>query len=492
MTLMMMVLSATLLEWVMIESPLKSGLVLLWIVMVILLCWKKMYAPSISIVLGVVIGLVCLALPMLSKTIANSCLNTPHKVNGEIISIPQYRQGHLQFDFRITDNKCSCKIRLNWYGFLPDIRAGDQWQLLIKIKPLHPVTQPGQFDYAKWLKSESIEQHGYVITSPENQLLQLSAQKISINALRQKISSMIYHNVKWQALAAVLVALTTGSRHLLLKENWQVFQNTGTSHLIAISGLHVSLVAGLFYWIGSQTWRLFPRLMLYYPLPKVSALLALIAAIFYAILAGLSVPTVRALIMLSVVLLASIWHRHLFLWYRLLFALSLVLIISPYAALSISFWLSFFAVALLGYCSNARLYTSRGMLRWLQLQILLFIGLAPLTLLFFGKISLVMIIANLVAIPYVSFLVVPACLLATAGYFMLPWDHYLWWLAAKSLAPLWWYLTTLSHWPHIIWQHGILQGWIFVSLLASVLLLLAPKGFPGRRLAIIFALPLFF
>ncbi|OGO91202.1 MAG: hypothetical protein A3F10_01900 [Coxiella sp. RIFCSPHIGHO2_12_FULL_42_15] len=444
---------------------------------------------GIFILMGVMTGWICTYWQSLRKPFSSQDFDTSQFISGEIISIPQYLRHHLQFDFLTTDEP-HYRVRLNWYGWAPDLRAGDRWQLQIKIKNSISLNK---VNYVKTLQAQNIQYQGYVLDNPGNHLLQRKNKFSSIDALRQDISAVIYHATQNHSLAAVLAALTTGSRHLLSMEDWQVFQNTGTSHLIAISGLHVSLVAGLIFWLVKKCGGFFPKILLLIPSQKIAALIALWVAILYSILAGMSLPTERALIMLAIVLLSQMLHRHTFLWYRLLMSFTVIVVIWPYAVESISFWLSFFAVAMLGYLSNARLQIVRGFWEWIRFQLLLFIALLPLTLLFFARVSLVMIPANLIAIPYVSFIVVPVCLVAAVGYFLLPqWDHYLWLGAAKCLQPLWWYLATLAGWPHIIWQHPILHSRIFIDLLLGTLLFLAPKGFPGKILAPCFALPLFF
>ncbi len=470
--------------------------------MVVFTIWtvlNKKYYLLILVLMGSLLGYAWVDYQTIKNT--KSCLseryfNKKIILLGEVVSIPSNLNHHARFDLAtsvIANQQCHVRIRLNWYGRSPYLFAGDQWRLKIKLKHVNSSDHKGGFSYANYLKSQGINARGYVISSSLNQRIKVKYRHASINTIRQKISWAIVKAVNDHALAAILVALTTGSRHLLQKQDWQVFQSTGTSHLVAISGLHVGLVAGLFFYLVSWLWRRSKNLCLLLPAQKAATVGSLVAATLYALLAGMTIPTQRALIMLSILLFATLTNRNTPLWYRLLLALTVILFISPFALLSVSLVLSFFAVFILGFCINARLKMRRGVYAWLHLQTSMFFGLLPLTLFFFHKVSLVMIAANLVAIPYVSFVVVPACLLATVGYFLFPgFDAYLWILGAKCLAPLWWYLSFLTDWPFALWQHTILHTWAFVSLLICAFLLLAPRGFPAKILAVIFCLPLFF
>jgi len=416
-------------------------------------------------------------------------------VKGYLEDLPTQIARRVRFKLRvktINNRHCAATILLNWYGKKPYLRADDLWQLQIKLKA--PVTPRNftEFDYSRWLLSQGIQAHGYVINDPTNQLLLRPPWYLSVNAARQRLSSFIRHAVSDRALAATLVASTIGSYHLLRENDWKILQNTGTTHLIAISGMNVSLVAGIFYFIFSWGWRRSEWLLKKIPAQKIAAIGALFAAWIYSLLAGMTVPTERALIMLAVVLLAELFHRRIPPTYRLLVALTLILAIWPLAAKSMSFWLSYFAVFILGMLFGARRQMAHGFREWLRIQIFIFIGLFPLTLLFFNKIALISIIANMVAIPYVSFVIVPLCLLASAMYFISDSvDFWLWFIAEKCFYPLWWYLTWLAHWPQMMWRHYLSNTGVILCIFVGTFLLLSARGFPARGVAWIFFLPLF-
>lgn len=421
-----------------------------------------------------------------------SVSNKPVIVRGHVLSIPRYRYHAMQFDFMTTHvnyHSVHKKLQLKWYGQHPYLQIKDDWQLKLKVNRKKPFNA----SYANWLKSQGLQGRAYVVKSAENHLINRFKWYQSINVARQRMAQKLRHFIDNPALSAVLIALSTGSRNFLSTNNWRVFQNTGTSHLIAISGLHVSLVAGLIYFTVGWLWRRSQQLTLRIAAKKIAAVASFIVSYFYSAFAGWSLPTQRAFVMVSVILLAELSNRHIPLWYRWIFAFTLSLIVWPMAVLSIGFWLSYIAVLIIAFCFSARLTLKRNIRQWCYMQYVMFIGLLPLTLAFFGRISLISVIANCVAVPYMSFLVVPFCLLSTVIFFISPaLAAYVWWLSAKVLVPLWWLLTRLANLPHAVWQHAIHDKWAVIFLGFGVSLLLLPRQLPVRLLAIFFVLPLFF
>ena len=150
----------------------------------------------------------------------------------------------------------------------------------------------------------------------------------------------------------------------MTSEQWEVFRRTGTSHLIAISGLHIGLIAGFMFLVVNFVWRQIPALTLRIPAQQIAAVFSLGAALFYSLLAGFSLPTQRALIMLTVVLSGVLLRRRVATWDSLSLALLTVLVMDPLSVMSASFWLSFGAVTVIICTINARLKPSKLWWRW--------------------------------------------------------------------------------------------------------------------------------
>jgi competence protein ComEC len=284
--------------------------------------------------------------------------------------------------------------------------------------------------------------------------------------------------------------LAVADRQHIESWQWTVFTRTGTSHLLAISGLHVGLVAGLVFLLVRRLWGWLPALAIRWPAIKAAALAALVGAAGYALLAGLALPTRRAFIMIAVATLAVLWQRPVASSRVLALALLAVLVLEPTAPLNGGFWLSFGAVATILYYVTARSQSNLSLSQWIGLQLAIFLALLPITLMLFQQMTLFSPLANLIAIPWVSVTVVPLTLLAVlAGLLSESLQHGLLALAALTLDWLWAFLEWLANWPgaQIIWPTP--PAWTLLFVLPAVLLLFGAPGLPGRWLGALLYLP---
>jgi len=270
-----------------------------------------------------------------------------------------------------------------------------------------------------------------------------------------------------------------------------VLQKTGTSHLLAISGLHVGMVAGLVFFIARQGWSLLgdPQR---WPAPRVAAACSIIAALAYALLAGFQVPAQRALVMVSLWMLAVMWTGRPDPWRVWSLALLAVLLMDPFSVAAPGFWLSFAAVALICQLSLGRHGQIGRLRRLLGVQFGLLLGLAPLQWLLFQQLSISAPFANLIAIPWIGLLVVPVML---AGMLLLPLSSvvgdWLLSLSAYSLSILWWLLEQLAGLPVNLWQSpAVSAGWMLLFGLGIVIVLL-PGAFRLAPVGIMLLLPVF-
>lgn len=407
-------------------------------------------------------------------------------VVGKIISIPESQPLLERFVFKVS--RLNIKTRLSWYGKHPALNVGEKWRLHIRLKPVHGFKNPGGFDYKVWLQQQGIAATGYVRQKAANKKL-LSAQQASWLYFRQVIQNKIQNQIKSPEIASILAALSVGSRALMQSQTWQVFQRTGTSHLIAISGLHVGLIAAIAYFLFFKLFGLVPRLYLYVPGQRIAAALSIAVIVCYGFLAGFSYPTQRAVIMIGVVMLFTCFDLLSTLMQRIVFSFFIITLIHPLALTSASFWLSFAAVAWIAFAACQQ--PCNKFKQWLWLQFVIFLGLMPLTLYFFQKLSLVMFVSNAIAIPWVSFIIVPLCFFACfISLFSNTLSILVFKFAALCLKPLWWYLTWLSHWSWASWLHPIAFTTLIATVFAVIILLL-PLKLQWRSLGLIAALPLF-
>ncbi len=435
---------------------------------------------------------------ILQETLPTDLIGKDVVIEGHIASLPAQKSRHLQFEFdvqRAWEAEQSVvipkRIRLNWYRSFPaELRAGDQWRLQVRLKPPHGFRNPGGFDYEAWLFQHRIRATGYVRQSNQNQPL-ATGWAYPLQRLRQALRSQLSDTLEDSPVKGVLLALVIGDRSAISPAQWQTLQRTGTNHLMAISGLHIGLVAGLAFLLGQRLWRYSGRGMLWLPAPKAGAILALLAAVGYAALAGFSIPTQRALIMVAVVMLALLANRAIVPSRTLATALLLVLLFDPLAVLASGFWLSFAAVAIIFYGLNGRLGRLPRWYQGVRVQWWISVGLFPLVILLFQRASLIAPIANLLAVPVVSLLVVP---LALVGSMLLPLSDWLseplLQLAAAIMHGVMLGLDWLAQWPLASWAGAVSSGWVAVLAVLGVVLLLAPRGLPARSLGLVLLLPL--
>jgi len=427
-------------------------------------------------------------------------------IEGVVVSLPeqtgQYSRQRVRFEFEIEHLSYAGqpypspgRVRLSWYrvGKSKNLHAGQRWQLLVRLKQPRGLLNPGSFDYEGWLFQHRVRAVGYIRKSDKNHLVTTSSSSCFILCLREKIRDRILTVTADSRSTGLLLALSIGERSLISPAQWQWLRRTGTSHLVAISGLHVGLVAGLIFLLINRLWRFSGCLMLYCPAPKAAAWGAMAAALVYAALAGFSIPTQRALIMLSVVMLSLLFNRHLSPGRTLALALFVVLVVDPLSVLSAGFWLSFLAVWVIIYGLAARVGEQSKWRQWWRAQYWVTLGLMPVLLLFFQQVSLIAPVANAVAIPLVSMVIAPISLLGSLIVLIeADWAAPLLRFSAWLLEQLAVYLSTLADFSLASWSASVPSFALLLLSLFGMLWLLAPKGIPARWLGGVLLLPVLF
>lgn len=415
-------------------------------------------------------------------------------IQGRIADIPS-QQGRIQrFMFELEPlegidlTKFPRRIRLSWYEQKEPVMAGDHWQLMVRLKPPHGFMNPGGFDYERWLYQNRIDATGYVRTSSQNKRLG-PAGCCDIDRLRQSLSASIQQ--LGSNYSGLMAALAVGDKNHIQDEQWLLLRDTGTNHLMAISGLHIGLVAGFIFWL---TRRFSPSFIVQrISRDKLAALLSIIAALGYALLAGFAIPTQRALIMLLVILGGILLGRQLRPGNSLALALMAVLLVDPRSVLSPGFWFSFMAVAVITYSFSGRMARPTLLKQWGRLQWVIAVALFPVSLYLFQQASLIAPLANLLLVPWVSFLVVPLVLLGMICLIPVPaLGEWFLNLAHWALDLIWPVLEVLGNLSFASWQQSAPS---FASLALAVfgtMLLLAPRGLPLRPLGILMWLPALF
>lgn len=418
---------------------------------------------------------------------------------GVIVSLPERDKNRQRFEMEVSELRHNGqringpdKIRLNWYRGHADVLPGDIWRLRIRLKRPHGFMNPGGFDYEAWLFQHRIRATGYVRTADENLLLSRVNTAWSFDWVRYVIKKNLNTVLAGSELGGVINALTIGERSLISPEHWEVFRRTGTNHLVAISGLHIGLIAGFSFFLWRFLWGRSIRLSQHMPAQKSASLFALLMAFIYAGLAGFAIPTQRALVM-TVVILGAVFIKRRFLPSQVLaIALLAVLLFDPLSVLSGGFWLSFFAVAIIFYMLSGRLRRLSSWRSWSLIQLGITLMLMPVLLFYFQQFSLVSPLANFVAVPWVSFVVVPLSLLGvTISLFSLELARPFLLFAVTNMHGLWIFLDWLSASAFHSWVQHAPPVWTIVIAIIGVLWLLAPRGIPARWLAVLWIMPLF-
>jgi len=434
-------------------------------------------------------------------------------VDGLVASLPQRGSSGLRFRFDVEAARLDGqavqlpeRLALGWYkGWHEDavltqpqseLRAGQRWRFTVRLRQPHGNLNPHGFDFELQLFEQGLRATGYVREG--SAVLLAEGAGHPIERLRQWLRDAIEVRIADRRAAGVLAGLAVGDQGAIEREDWDLFRNTGTAHLVSISGLHITMFAWLAGLGVAALWRRSARLTLWLPVTLAARWGGFTAAFAYALFSGWGVPSQRTVWMLATVTLLQAsglqWP-----WTLVLLAAAVVVTaLDPWALLQAGFWLSFAAVGLLMIAAPAQALhmgpapavQSRWPLRlWaavrdgLRTQLIATLGLAPLTLVFFQQISLVGFAANLVAIPLVTLVITPLALL---GVLWAP----LWSLGAWVVVQLSAGLAWLAALPGAVWAVPVAPVWAQLAGLAAAALLLLPLPWRLRALALPLALPL--
>ncbi|MDM7323218.1 MAG: DNA internalization-related competence protein ComEC/Rec2 [Gammaproteobacteria bacterium] len=379
------------------------------------------------------------------------------------------------------------RLRLSWYKDAPRLIPGEVWRVNARLKRPHGTVNGFGFDYEAWLFRQGIQATGTVHDGTRL----VPAPAWGIDGLRLAVRERLVRMLAGEPSLGLILGLVIGDRSLILESQWDDLIATGTNHLLAISGLHVTMIAGLIWGLVRGLWAWIPALALRCPAPFAGAIAGGVGALGYSLLAGFSVPTQRTLLMLLTVVLALLSRCVVRTWDVLGLALLFVLLWDPLSVLDVGFWLSFGAVGLLVYAGSGRLVRPGWLREAGHAQLAISLGLLPLTLLLFQRGALVSPLANAIAIPLVSLVVTPLALAGSALALLAePLAHALLWLAARLLDGLMGLLHGMAAWPMAQWFPPKAQAWAFLLAIPALVWLLAPVGVPARWVGLLLLAPL--
>jgi len=420
------------------------------------------------------------------------------EITGKVVSLPEIETRRTRFRFQIDNEANQPKalrgklVQLIWHddftatqsGPRMALHAGSRWQLQVRLRAPRGLVNPGGFDAEKHALAQRL-----VATGSVRAKAQILVEPSGLQAWREHMAQRITTTVNSHS-ARYIQALAVGDTRALTDADWQWLRATGLTHLVAISGFHVGMVAGGVALLAAGFCYLFPWLGRICPRPLAAALVAWIAAIVYAAVAGFALPTVRTVLMITVVVLARWLRRRIHIADSLALAALVIVVIDPLSVLAAGFWLSFAGVAWLIGCLPERRHWLSG---FLSAQMVASIGLLPLTVMLFSQASAAGPLANLLAIPWWTLVVVPLSLIGTAlEALWLGSGQWAWHGAAYcfelSLPPLDW----LAHSRFALWWLPEVHWFALPLALVAALCLLLPRGVPGKPLALLLWLPLLY
>ena len=484
---------------------------LLWAGLLVPLAFVSVWQPRIGLpLLFFVAGIAWVTLRagwILAERLPPELEGEDLRVTGRVAGIPVQGEHSLRFAFDVEHawhegNPISIPhhIQLGIYNHPVSLQVGDPQTYVVRLKRPFGFLNPGGQDYEGYMFQQRVRAIGYVRADPTLRARPAATTDgplpwgYRLNRFRQTLGEQVHALLPDSQFAGMITAFANGDGDGISDEQWEVLNRTGTSHLVAISGMNVSLVSGLVFFLLRWLWALPAITVLYVPAPVLAAFGSVLAAIGYTALAGFAIPTQRALVMLLVVLAGVMTGRRIAPSVLLALALLAVLLVDPLAVMAAGFWLSFGAVAVILFSIAGRRMRDwkERFFAWSRLQWGITLGLLPLMLFLFQRASLSAPLANLLALPLVEVVVIPATLVGVVASLVLP-DPLAalpFRVATQALEWLWPVLQRLAEPAGGQWVQPSPPFWTLVAACVGVALLLVPRGVPGRWLGGVWLLPM--
>ncbi len=403
-------------------------------------------------------------------------------ITGTVASVPQFIGGGYRFEF-LTDPLPGLppRVEVTWYE--PQWRPGAAERLVLEVRLRRPrgFSNPGGSDYEARLLREGIGATGYVRAATRSGRELRDLVRAPVLVARDEIALGLRAALGERPATGIVAGLSVGLQDALSTEQWRQLARTGTSHLMAISGMHIGMFAVVAAWVAARLQRWRQRRGARGTARDAAVIAGSCAALAYGALAGWSVPTQRTAIMIAIVAFALRARRRIGAADALALGAIAVLALEPLAPLAVGFWLSFGAVAAILLVTGGQL-TQAGVVRgYAQAQWAVTAGLVPVLAASFGAVSIVSVVVNLLAIPLYTLVVVPLVLIGTA--LLMAWPAAGTTLLAGTawLIEITWPLIAVpAQWSWATWGIAGLEPWAWIALCVGAAAALAPLPASGR------------
>ena len=365
------------------------------------------------------------------------------KVTGRVVSFKKHHKKKYSMVVLVqavetkdkVGKKVTGRIILNIYGLSKTIpEFGDYILFESSIRSIRNFMNPGAFDYKRFLKLKGIYGAAYsdpkkikILTRTE-QIGFFSKQIRKIDNLRTGYYDFILIHAKDLKASQIIASLITGKKEVIPPDMRDLFSKAGISHLLAISGLHLSIVSLLFFFLFYQVLSFFPVLAISGRAKKIAGILSLVPVMGYAIFSGFSPSTQRALIMIIVLIFSFVSEKEKDIVSSLSVAGILILALDSAALFSISFQLSFMAVVFIAggvfllkrhfFMQKKNIITKMGLM--LCVTFFASLGTFPLTAHYFNMVSIIALVSNFIFIPVIGFVVLPLGLVSLVCFSYFP------------------------------------------------------------------------
>jgi len=460
----------------------------LFIALFLLLCisyWYPLFRVLVLILLGF-IWITLTANQALNKQLPTEFEKKQVHLTVDIVDFPKGNTSYITFTAKIVQAKHgnqlilqpNALIRLSCYRCDEVFLLGERVVIEAVLRRPRGSQSWGSFDFERHALHQGISATGYI--KKVNNKIDRADSPIFLMKVRERIRNHLQESSQGETSLAILSALSIGDRSAFTTDIWRVLRVTGLTHIVAISGLHIGFIFFALRCLIRKVLNLLYPIYLTVPAVYLESFFALLGAAAYAALAGFTVPTQRALIMLMIYFITLFSPRKFGLIPVLCITIGIIMLIDPLAILATSFWLSVSAVLLIGL---AQLTRKRSIVYF---QCFLSLAMAPIVIGFFSEVSLISPVLNLIVVPLISLVVLPSLLLSFMMLELFPrLGHWLLSQLSQAIEFVWGLLLWLENTMPLLSINLVMNSRAYIISLLIVLTLIFWSILPNKRFVVL-------